>query len=428
MKKRKCFKFTVLFFIICCLLISSCSIVTTYGKKPNINNFKSDPLFDSHDLKYDVLEFKVTWNAFANSKTILQKANRVAFNYMKKNSYKDYIILDVFPFGKNFSNLKTARDYYSKKINEYALMFMSSWSYKVMFLKNSMELSQKTKLKETWLIRGEESDKKFIDNLDKLIKYGMSINQVRELLGPFEENSFNSVHFVKDSTECYYEITFFHRNGCILKFHNSGQYKEDAYFIPPSFTREITGTTRKVGNKVTSFLSYETLNHSWKSETVKIDNKLIFEEISYDRILNNLNSDELDFRTNDEEIVYKGSFLHIPAAEGDINAVQDAIHKRGIIDLNSKYNGLTALMYASRENKINVMNYLIKHGAFIDATTLHNETALFWAVSNGHIQAVRILLDYDADTKIKNNEGKTVMDLANELSRNDIIKMISEKE
>lgn len=97
----------------------------------------------------------------------------------------------------------------------------------------------------------------------------------------------------------------------------------------------------------------------------------------------------------------------------DVN-VQSGGHGRG-----------TALIYASAANRITVMEYLLEHGADINATTPFNETALFWATAQGHVKAVNLLLNKKADTKIKNKKGKTALDLAKDLNRKEIERILS---
>jgi ankyrin repeat protein len=97
----------------------------------------------------------------------------------------------------------------------------------------------------------------------------------------------------------------------------------------------------------------------------------------------------------------------------DVNA-QSGGHGRG-----------TALIYASAANRITVMEYLLEHDAGINATTAFNETALFWATAKGHVKAVNLLLNKKADTKIKNKKGKTALDLAKDLNREEIERMLS---
>ena len=151
--------------------------------------------------------------------------------------------------------------------------------------------------------------------------------------------------------------------------------------------------------------------------------------------------------------------LHIPAGDGDLDKVKAEIDSGK--DVNSKdIAGQTALMYASEQGRLEVvkylvengadvnaqsgkqgrgtaliyasatnrtivMEYLLEQGADINATTTFNETALIWATAQGHVKAVNLLLKKKADTKIKNKKEKTALDVAEDLNREEIERMLS---
>ena len=97
-------------------------------------------------------------------------------------------------------------------------------------------------------------------------------------------------------------------------------------------------------------------------------------------------------------------------------------------DVNAQSRLGTALIYASQANRITVMEYLLEHGADINATTRRfNETALMWAAAKGQVEAVKLLLNKKADKKIKNKKGKTALDIAKELNRKEIERILSEE-
>ena len=55
---------------------------------------------------------------------------------------------------------------------------------------------------------------------------------------------------------------------------------------------------------------------------------------------------------------------------------------------------------------------LLEGGAYIDAPGEHGFTALHEAVMQGHAAAVKLLLDFGARRDLKNDWGKTAMDVA----------------
>ena len=75
---------------------------------------------------------------------------------------------------------------------------------------------------------------------------------------------------------------------------------------------------------------------------------------------------------------------------------------RGTRDLG----GLTALIYAARENHIDAARALLEGGADINQASLsENTTALVMAITNGHFDMAGMLTDWGADTNIPNVLG-----------------------
>ena len=74
--------------------------------------------------------------------------------------------------------------------------------------------------------------------------------------------------------------------------------------------------------------------------------------------------------------------------------------------------GFTALMYAARSQDLILFDYLIEHGADVNARNNAGATAVFIAARHGNIQAVARLIAAGADLTIKNNNGQTAYDVA----------------
>ena len=71
-----------------------------------------------------------------------------------------------------------------------------------------------------------------------------------------------------------------------------------------------------------------------------------------------------------------------------------------------------------------MIEYLLKNGANIEARGEINETPLMESISSGNIEAVTLLLQNGADHKVKNDFDQTVLDIAQKIGHEDIIKCI----
>jgi ankyrin repeat protein len=52
-----------------------------------------------------------------------------------------------------------------------------------------------------------------------------------------------------------------------------------------------------------------------------------------------------------------------------------------------------------------VVQFLLEHGATVDAGDEYNETALYFALANGHLGVARLLLDHGADPNIQGSRN-----------------------
>ncbi|MBN1415841.1 MAG: ankyrin repeat domain-containing protein [Bacteroidales bacterium] len=151
--------------------------------------------------------------------------------------------------------------------------------------------------------------------------------------------------------------------------------------------------------------------------------------------------------------------LHEPAGRGELETVKNVIEKGGNVDSRDiadqtalmwaaesgslevvKYlvekganvNAVsgdagrgTALIYAAAANRLEVVKYLLENRANINLTTPYqHETALLWAVAMGHADVVKLLLEKGADENIKNRDGQTVLEVAKQLNKEDMVKLL----
>ena len=68
---------------------------------------------------------------------------------------------------------------------------------------------------------------------------------------------------------------------------------------------------------------------------------------------------------------------------------------------------------------------LLDHSAYIDAESPNGTTPLMMAARYGSTASVQLLLDQDADPKIKNQQGLTALDFAQQGQRPDAVEAIA---
>ncbi len=90
----------------------------------------------------------------------------------------------------------------------------------------------------------------------------------------------------------------------------------------------------------------------------------------------------------------------------------------------------TALLKAARYYRLDVMRLLTARGANVNHRDIRGNTPLHATVSNfpfsqdSHRSAIEILLAHGADTRIKNNDGNTPLDIANILGEQEIAALL----
>lgn len=104
----------------------------------------------------------------------------------------------------------------------------------------------------------------------------------------------------------------------------------------------------------------------------------------------------------------------------DIDKFKELISKG--IDVNAKasHTGVTALMNAAVNGKMEHARLLIQHGADVNIQDAFGQTALMHAVTGRSFEMVQLLLDSGAKSDIKRNDGETALDRAIENKDNEI--------
>jgi RNA polymerase sigma factor (sigma-70 family) len=132
-------------------------------------------------------------------------------------------------------------------------------------------------------------------------------------------------------------------------------------------------------------------------------------------------------------IVENSLLLHYTIIQGLFSATSWLIEHgadlevRNISQLNDYVVELTPLHLAIKQNQIQIAEFLLKSGANVNAKTKGELeiTALHGAVARGNTDLVRLLLQYDADSNIRDNIGiGTALDWAKNFQQDTLIELL----
>ena len=104
--------------------------------------------------------------------------------------------------------------------------------------------------------------------------------------------------------------------------------------------------------------------------------------------------------------------IFISAMYGDLASIQYLIEvENKDIDSLDKSKS-SPLIYASMNNHIHLVEYLIDHGANIDLKNSYGNTALICATKFGNLEIAKLLVERGANLDLENQEGKKAIDYA----------------
>ena len=104
--------------------------------------------------------------------------------------------------------------------------------------------------------------------------------------------------------------------------------------------------------------------------------------------------------------------LHLAAMTDNVAIVHMIIDGGADVNVTAPENGIRPLHIAATKGCVNVCEFLLKHGADMDAQTAAGDTALHLAAANKHLDVVSLLLSFHADPALKNNAGVTAAQTA----------------
>lgn len=107
---------------------------------------------------------------------------------------------------------------------------------------------------------------------------------------------------------------------------------------------------------------------------------------------------------------------------------------KGLLDISQKLiardadvnkTGWTPLHYAATNGHLEIITLLLDSHAYIDAESPNGSTPLMMAAHYGTSEAVKLLLEAGADPLLKNQQGLSAIDFAQQAKRQDIAEIIA---
>ncbi len=96
--------------------------------------------------------------------------------------------------------------------------------------------------------------------------------------------------------------------------------------------------------------------------------------------------------------------IHVAAAKGELDNVKELLAQRPEdVKAQDEKNQYTPLHWAAANGHVEVMQYLIEHGADISARDKNGTTPIHLAAENDQIEALKFLLDHGADVGARND-------------------------
>ncbi len=117
-------------------------------------------------------------------------------------------------------------------------------------------------------------------------------------------------------------------------------------------------------------------------------------------------------------LVNNGADINFQSEDGNDTPLIAALSGMGMV----KYH--TFLSDKTKYQHTLVLQLLLSSGASANAKTTEGWSALLAAINIQSVEAVKILLDYEADVNTRNNQGKTALNLAKERGDNQIIQLL----
>ena len=116
--------------------------------------------------------------------------------------------------------------------------------------------------------------------------------------------------------------------------------------------------------------------------------------------------------------------LSLAIRQGNLAAVQALVAKTPAFATAADDGGYTPLHIAATAGSVEIIEFLLKHGAAIEARTGGGQTPLFQTVPLANEEAFRFLRSKGADINARDNDGRTILQFALRWQRPTMIDLI----
>lgn len=109
--------------------------------------------------------------------------------------------------------------------------------------------------------------------------------------------------------------------------------------------------------------------------------------------------------------------LMMAAFDGDLPTVKMLVLEKKA-SVNKR--GWAPIHYAATNGHLQIVQFLMAHGAKVNAYSPSETTPLMMAIGSGNDELIKYLLDNGADLSLRNHEGYTAIDIAQLFGKDDI--------
>jgi len=123
------------------------------------------------------------------------------------------------------------------------------------------------------------------------------------------------------------------------------------------------------------------------------------------------------------------SFDIVKASQyGYFDRIKQLVEEEKVDIRQPDHENVYVLHWAAINNRIDIVQYYINHGAVIDQLGGNlNATALHWAIRQGHLDTVILLMKYGADPSVFDSEGCSGLHLASQFGHTSIVAYLISK-